>query len=104
MAIYILSGKNERLYNTTTFFYADRFMKRVSKAFLIATAVVSTLLLWGGQEDIDRRFYLAFLLCSYIALLLSAFFAHYVLKEKNFTKLKNLLEMLDIFIKNINLL
>ena len=29
LAIYILSGKNERLYNTTTFFYADRFLKRV---------------------------------------------------------------------------
>ena len=82
LAIYILSGKNERLYNATTFFYADRFFKRVSKSFLIATAVVSTLLLWGKQEEVDRKFYQFFLFCCYIAVLISAFFAHYVLKKK----------------------
>lgn len=90
MAIYILSGKNERLYNTTTFFYADRFLKRVSKSFLIATAVVSTLLLWGKQE-IDRRFYLTFLICCYIGVLSSAFFAHYVLKKRWMVKRRTVL-------------
>ena len=82
LAIYLLAGKNERIYNTTTFFYADRFLKRVTKSFLIATAVVSTLLLWGGFEEINRGFYLSFLIFCYIALLFSAFFDHYILKKK----------------------
>lgn len=82
LVIYMLSGKNERLYNMTTFFYADRFFKRVTKSFLIATAVVSTLLLWGGSYDIDRKFYIFFLAICYIALLGSAFFHHYILKNK----------------------
>ena len=91
LAIYILSGKNERLYNTTKFFYADRFLKRVSKSFLIATAVVSTLLLWGKQEEIDRRFYLTFLIWCYIGVLSSAFFVHYVLKKKVMVKRRTVL-------------
>lgn len=91
LAIYILSGKNERIYNTTTFFYADRFFKRVTKSFLIATAVVSTLLLWGKQEEIDRGFYLIFLIFCYAALLFSAFFVHFVLKKKIMIKRRTIL-------------
>ena len=82
LVIYVLSGKNERIYNATTFFYADRFFKRVTKSFLIAMAVVSTLLLWGGAYEIDRKFYIFFLVFCYIALLGSAFFHHYILKKK----------------------
>lgn len=91
LAIYILSGKNERIYNTTTFFYADRFIKRVTKSFLIAALVVSTLFLWGRKEQIDRRFYLTFLIFCYLALLFSAFFNHFVLKKKIMVKHRTIL-------------
>lgn len=82
LLVYVLSGKNERLYNTTTFFYADRFLKRVTKSYLLATAVVSTMLLFGGLEQVELRFYLCFLVCCYFALLFSAFFDHFVLRQK----------------------
>lgn len=91
LAIYILSGKNERIYNTTTFFYADRFFKRVSKSFLIATAVVSTLLVWGNRGQFNRKFYLMFLAFCYVALLCSAFFDHYILKKKDMVKRRTIL-------------
>lgn len=91
MLVYMLSGKNERLYNITTFFYADRFFKRVTKSYLLATAVVSTLLLFGGTAQMDSRFYLYFLFFGYIALLGSAFFGHYVLRKSMIAKRRTLL-------------
>lgn len=91
LMIYILAGKNEKIYNVTTFFYADRFFKRVTKSFLIATAIVSTLLLWGGSYEIDRKFYVFFLAFCYIALLVSAFFDHYILKKKMRGKCRTIL-------------
>lgn len=82
LMVYILAGKNERLYNVTTFFYADRFLKRVTKSYLLAVIVVSILLLFGADDKLDVKFYITFLTFSYFALLLSAFFDHFVLKKK----------------------
>lgn len=82
LMVYILAGKNERLYNVTTFFYADRFLKRVTKSYLIAVIVVSILLLFGEDDKLDLKFYLTFLTLCYFSLLLSAFFDHFVLKKR----------------------
>lgn len=82
LMVYILAGKNERLYNVTTFFYADRFLKRVTKSYLLAVIVVSILLLFGADDKLDVKFYITFLTFSYFALLLSAFFDHFMLKKK----------------------
>lgn len=82
LTVYVLSGKNERLYNVTTFFYADRFLKRVTKSYLQAGFVVSILLLFGADDKLDVKFYVTFLIVCYFALLLSAFFDHFVLKKK----------------------
>ena len=82
LLVYVLSGKNERLYNITTFFYADRFLKRVTKSHLIAAATVSLVLLFSGMEHIELKFYVSFLVCSYFALLFSAFFDRFVLKQR----------------------
>lgn len=91
LAIYMLSGKNERIYNVTTFFYADRFFKRVTKSFMIATAVVSTLLLWDNKGQFNIKFYLIFLVFCYVALLCSAFFDHFILKKKDMIKRRTIL-------------
>lgn len=73
MVVFILSNKESRLYNVTTFFYADRIIRYVSKSFLIATGVISTMLFYVGHADVDREFYVVFLILTYILMLVSAF-------------------------------
>jgi len=77
MVIFILSNKESRLYNVTTFFYTDRIIRYVSKSFLIATGVTSMLLFYVGHADVDRRFYVTFLTGTYILMLVSAFAVRY---------------------------
>lgn len=81
MLIFILSNKDSRLYNVTTFFYADRIIKYVSKSFIISTGVSSTLLFYAGKSDIDRNFYIIFLICVYILMITSAFLVRFLTKK-----------------------
>ena len=60
MLLFILANKESRLYNVTTFFYVDRIIKRVSKSYLIAAGVTSTLLFYVGRASISRVFYITF--------------------------------------------
>ena len=41
MFIYILTNKDSRVYNMTSFFYLDRIIKYVTKSFVLASAVVT---------------------------------------------------------------
>jgi len=79
--IYILANKDARVYNVTTFFYTDRILKHVSKSFLLATSITSTLLFYSSSSDIDRNFYFLFLFFMYILLLISAFIVRYIIKH-----------------------
>lgn len=81
MVIYILSGKEAGLYNLTTFFYADRFLKRVSLSYVIAVSVTSTILMYDGSIDLNQRLYLYFLLICYIMLIENAYLFRYWLKS-----------------------
>lgn len=81
--IFLLSNKESRLYNVTTFFYADRIIRFISKSFLIATAVVSTMLFYVGRVKIDGVFYISFLLLAYVLMILSAFLVRYFIKRSN---------------------
>ena len=67
--IYILSNKEEYLYNITLFWYLDRIHRKVTKSFLISTVATSAVMfcvLDVGKEE--RRFYFTFLIISYILL------------------------------------
>ena len=60
--IYILSNKEERIYNITTFFYIDRMVKRTARSFAIAA--VSTLALLnfvGGNAEKRTQCFIIFL-------------------------------------------
>lgn len=81
MIIFLLANKESRLYNVTTFFYTDRIVRYVSKSFIIATGVSSTLLFYAGKSDIDRKFYILFLIAIYVLGLVSAFTARYIAKR-----------------------
>ncbi len=67
--IYILSNKEEYLYNITLFWYLDRIHRKITKSFLISTVATSAIMfcvLDVGKEE--RRFYFTFLIISYILL------------------------------------
>lgn len=81
LVVYVLSGKSFGIYNVTTFFYPDRYIIRVTKSFLIATAVTFSLLYNGNSSGINTLLCLIFLLLTYILLLFSAFFMHYIMKK-----------------------
>lgn len=80
MFIFILSNKESRMYNVTTFFYTDRIIRFVSKSFILAVGVSSTLLFYVGNADIDRDFYIIFLISTYILMLFSAFLVRFISK------------------------
>lgn len=75
--IYILANKEARLYNVTLFFYIDRFFKCISKSWIIAaSATASLLFILDFQKDI-RKFYLFYLLFSYIFLCINMFVSRF---------------------------
>lgn len=73
MFIYILSNKEERVYNITTFYYTDRIFKRLSKSFLTAVFITSAMMFYVGQAAVSRKFYLFFLIFSYSLLAIHTF-------------------------------
>lgn len=91
MLLFILANKESRLYNVTTFFYVDRIIKRVSKSYLIAAGVTSTLLFYVGRASVSQVFYITFLISAYIFLLSSAFIVKNVIMKKTTYKPRTLL-------------
>ena len=66
-------NKGATLYNVYIFFYPDRIIKYITRSFLISSAVVTVLLFYVGRASVDVEFYMIFLACEYILLLLSAY-------------------------------
>ena len=82
MFIYILTNKDSRVYNVTSFFYFDRVFKHVTKSFVLAAAVVAALLFYVAESEMDKVFFSSFLLVGYILLLTGTFVFRYVYKVK----------------------
>lgn len=76
-------NKGATLYNVNIFFYPDRIIKYITRSFIVATAVVSTLLFYVGRADVEIRFYLLFLVCDYILLLFSAYIGRLLIKKNH---------------------
>ena len=76
--IYILSCKEEYLYNVTMFYYLDRVHRKITKSFLIATVATAAVMNYvvGGEKG--RRFYFVFLVISYAFLCIKMFFAKHI--------------------------
>lgn len=73
--IYILSNKEEYLYNVTLFWYFDRIHRKITKSFLIGTVATSAIMycvLDVGKEE--KKFYFIFLIIAYILLCIKMFF------------------------------
>ena len=78
----IVFNSNKRLYDTTLFFYFDRWLSYLTRSFLYANGLVVVLAFWVGRCRVRHMFFLVFLICEYICLLLSAFLMRTVLKKR----------------------
>lgn len=73
--IYMLSNKEARIYNSTFFFYFDRFFKIISKSWCIAAAVTTMLMFVLTYDDLSRKVFLAYLAVSYVLLSINVIFS-----------------------------
>lgn len=69
--IYILSNKEARIYNYTLFFYLDRFLRIISKSWLIASASTAMVMFVLSINDSIRKFYIVFLIITYLFFLVN---------------------------------
>lgn len=66
LLIYILSNKEEYLYNVTMFYYLDRVYRKITKSFLMATVATAALMSFIAPGEEARKFYLLFLINAYV--------------------------------------
>lgn len=71
--IYVLSNKEQYLYNVTMFYYLDRVHRKITKSFLVATIATAALLGFMPVTEEGRRFYFLFLIIAYILLCVKMF-------------------------------
>ena len=57
LLIYILSNKEEYLYNVTMFYYLDRVYRKLTKSFLIATVATAALMNFMDFGETERKCY-----------------------------------------------
>ncbi len=79
--IYILSNKEEYLYNVTLFYYLDRIHRKITKSFLIAMVATSALMYYMLDIDYGRRFYVVFMIISYCLLCIKMFFGKQIMRS-----------------------
>lgn len=72
--IYILSNKEEYLYNVTLFYYLDRIHRKITKSFLIAAIATSAVMYSvGDMQKEERNFYFLFLIVAYVLICIKMF-------------------------------
>ena len=72
--IYLLSNKEEYLYNVTMFYYLDRVQRKITKSFLVSTVATAALMGVIAPGENARKFYLIFLIVAYVLASLKMFF------------------------------
>lgn len=76
--IYILSNKEARMYNVTLFFYLDRFVKIVTKSWLIAALSSALLVLAFDAQGELRNYYFTFLGITYLILCINIIISRFL--------------------------
>ena len=77
VVVYVLANKEARLYNITLFFYFDRFIKIISKSWIISAATTAIIILAFNVDNEVRQFYFLFLVFSYLMLCLDMVFSRF---------------------------
>lgn len=78
----IVFNSNKRLYDTTLFFYFDRWLNYLTWSFIYANGLVIILAFWVGQSKVRHRFFAVFIILEYIMLLISAYIMRTVLQRR----------------------
>ena len=81
IVLIIVFNHNRGLYDTTMFFYIDRWLRLLTQSFVGANLIVTVLAFIVGQCDVGIRFYVIFLICEYVLLLFSAFVTRWILRR-----------------------
>ena len=72
---YLSANKEARIYNVTLFFYFDRFLKIVTRSWIVAAITTIVIMFFFEQGKSVRKFYLIFLILSYIFILINVIFS-----------------------------
>lgn len=78
--IFVLSNKEEYLYNVTLFYYLDRVHKKLTKSFLIATVATAAIMNYMIDFEKGRKFYFLFLIIGYCFVCIKIFFYRSIMK------------------------
>ena len=76
--VFILANKEARIYNVTLFFYMDRFWRILSKSWLLAAAVTTSIMYVYNPHQSIREFHLLFLVLSYVAICINMVFSRFM--------------------------
>jgi len=66
IVIFLLSNKEEYLYNVTMFYYLDRVHRKITKSFLIAMIATAAAMTFMPSIQADRKVYFLFLIIGYV--------------------------------------
>lgn len=77
----IVFNQNRRLYDTTLFFYIDRWLNYLTQSFLYSNLIITILAFIIGHCNVDLKFYIVFLVSEYVFLLISAFLTRWILRR-----------------------
>lgn len=78
--IFILSNKEEYLYNITLFYYLDRIHRKLTKSFLIATIATAALMNYVIDLEEGRKPYFMYLIIGYVLICIKMFFNKPILR------------------------
>ena len=78
----IVFNNNKRLYDTTLFYYFDRWLNYLSWSFIYANGLVIVLAFWIGRCKVSIFFFVIFCTIEYIFLLLSANLVRRILQKR----------------------
>ncbi|MBQ8822028.1 MAG: sugar transferase [Lachnospiraceae bacterium] len=71
--IYVLSNKEQYLYNVTMFYYLDRVHRKITKSFLLATVATAAMMGFMPITASGRKFYFYFLIVAYVLVCIKMF-------------------------------
>ncbi len=79
MVIFIMVNKNARTYNITTFFYVDRTIFTITKSFVVSLLPVAVMAIdYLLNHSFELRFFCAYVIASYVLILVGAFFVRFL--------------------------
>lgn len=85
MIIFMMVNKNARTYNVTTFFYVDRTIFTITKSFIISLVPVALIVIdYLTDDTFDIRFFGAYMVSSYILVIIGAFIVRFLVTHWKF--------------------